>query len=131
MATCPDSEEVLGELGTVAFATPWPLAVPREKSKVLTDRAQLYPLIMQPHDVLEMRGFLCVVGEISGHLRQETILLGHGYPRQGKLAKLKVEVFRGWQSHLGTPSSLAPCVPPKRSPAQSDPTSPPHSHKSG
>ena len=77
---------MLGGAWNRGHSHPWALAGPGEKSKVLADRAQLQPLIMQPHDVLEMRSFLCVVG----HLRQETILLGHGYPRQSELANLKV-----------------------------------------
>ena len=75
MATCPDSE---GVLGGAQSSTPSNQG-PGEKFKVLADGGQLYSLIVQPHNVLEMCDFLCVVGDMSGHPSQETILLEYGY----------------------------------------------------
>ena len=53
----------------------------------MADRGQLHPLIVQPHNVLEMCGFLLVAVHVSGHPRQETFLLGYAHPGQGEGAK--------------------------------------------
>ena len=101
-----------GMLGLISMK----LAGSGEKSKVLADGAQLNPLIMWPHNVLETCSFLCVVGDMSGHTIQDTVLLGYGYPGKGELANSKVEVLGG-QSHLGNPPSQAPHTPPNQPPA--------------
>ena len=113
-----------GELRAAPLPAPWALAGPGEKSKVLADGGQLYPLIMQPHNVLEICSFLHVEGDISGHPRQKTILLGYGYPRQGEGWSQKLRVLLLGQSHSGLPPDQTPCVPPKWLPAWSGPTSP-------
>ena len=77
----------------MSLPTPWALAGPGEKFKVLADGGQLYPLIIWPHNVLEMSSFLHVVGNMSGHPRQETIFLGYGYPGQGEEQSQKLRGF--------------------------------------
>ena len=73
-----------GEFGAMPLPAPWALAGPWEKSQVLANGGQLHPLIVQPHDMLEIHSFLHVVGDMSGYPRQETILLGYAHPGQGE-----------------------------------------------
>ena len=67
---------------------------------------------------------------MSGHSRQETVLLRYGYPGQGELAKSKVEVFLEAES-LGDPSWTGPLYTTQTVTCLEWPTSSPHSHESG
>ena len=58
VASYPDSKGMLGRAQNSAPSYLLGPGWPGEKSRVLADGGQLYPLIIRPHDELETHGFL-------------------------------------------------------------------------